>query len=113
MKTMKSSVSALAFLSVLGLAACDSGGDDTGSVSVGVTDAPVDGATNVWVEFTGVTLKHKHEGKGEISFDFTTPRVIDLLALQGDASETDFGQSIGSRRGIQLDQARCQCLGRG
>ena len=74
-------------LAALLLAAC--GGRDepaTGYLSLAVTDAPVDQASRVVVEFTGVEVKPS--GGEAISFDFATPRRIDLLALQGGGSET-------------------------
>ena len=69
------------------LAAC-SGGDAgggkdeprTGTLKVGITDAPVDMADAVVVEFTGVELKPK-DGAA-FSIDFAAKR-LDLRALQG------------------------------
>ena len=58
---------------------------DTGTVSVAVTDAPVDSATSVVVTFTGVALKPS--GGSEIEILFDEPKQIDLLALQGSRSE--------------------------
>jgi hypothetical protein len=59
--------------------------DDTGRLSMGVTDAPVDGASAVVVEFTGVEVK---PARGEaLDFSFDEPRRIDLLALAGGGSE--------------------------
>lgn len=83
----------LAAACVISLAACGGGGgggDDgsssgQGQVSVGVTDAPVDGAERVVVEFTGIELKPK--SGAPIEFNFTPPMQIDLLALQGDEFE--------------------------
>lgn len=46
-----------------------------------VTDAPVDSARNVFVEFTGVELQPQKGPRR--SFDFAEPKRIDLLALQG------------------------------
>jgi hypothetical protein len=77
-------VKMLLLVSMLGLAACNST-DDSGTLTLGVTDAPVDNANRVVVEFTGVTLKPS--AGNEIAFDFDEPRQIDLLALQG--GETD------------------------
>jgi hypothetical protein len=73
----------LALVSVSALAAC--GGDggsagDTGRLSVGLTDSPVDVADAVVVQFTGVELKPK-DGPA-FSRDFATPKTIDLLAYQ-------------------------------
>jgi hypothetical protein len=69
------------------LAACSSGsGDDgTGRISVAVTDAPVDDATRVMVEFTGVELQPQ-DGE-RVVIDFEQPRQIDLLALTGANSD--------------------------
>jgi hypothetical protein len=77
----------IAFL--LLLSACGGGGGDgsgTGTLTLSITDAPVDGATAVVVEFTGVELKPAAGGR--VVFDFDTPRQIDLLALQGNESAT-------------------------
>lgn len=64
------------------LAAC--GGDEgpgTGRMSVQVTDAPVDGADNVVVRFTGLSVKPV--GQPAVNFVFDSPKDIDLLALAG------------------------------
>lgn len=66
------------------LAACGGGGGGTagtGDFRLSLTDAPVDDATHVYVQFTGVEIKPA-EGE-KLSFDFDTPKTIDLLALQG------------------------------
>ena len=77
------------------LTACGgSGGDSssTGSLSLSVTDAPVDTADNVVVEFNGVEIKPT-DGDS-ITFDYTERCVadpascqIDLLALSDGTSE--------------------------
>jgi len=55
-----------------------------GSLVLAITDAPIDGASNVVVKFTGVEIK---PASGEsIHFDFAE-KDIDLLALQGGGSE--------------------------
>lgn len=78
------------------LSACGSGdtassSSSTGSLSLNITDAPVDMAQSVVVEFSGVELKPA-EGKA-ITFDFTercdadpASCQIDLLALNGGIS---------------------------
>jgi hypothetical protein len=77
----------------LAVTACDSNDSaSTGSLSVGVTDAPVDTAQKVIVEFSGVEIK---PANGEsISFDFTERCTadpascqIDLLALTNGVSQ--------------------------
>lgn len=70
---------------VLALSGCFDSSDDSGSLSLGLTDAPVDDANAVVVEFTGVEVKPAN-GQS-ISFDFEDPRSINLLDLQGSASE--------------------------
>lgn len=59
-------------------------GGGTGTLTLSITDAPIDGASAVVVEFTGVELKPASGGR--VVFDFDTPRQIDLLALQGNDS---------------------------
>ena len=73
----------------LGITGCNSSGggsgDDTGSFTLRVGDAPVDGATGVWIEFTGVELKR--EGDSPFSIDFDEPRAIELLATRDGTPE--------------------------
>jgi Domain of unknown function (DUF4382) len=80
----------LSFACMSALAACGGSGDEPqaryGKVNLGVTDAAVDGAQHVVVEFTGVEIKAVNDASPEV-FDFTTPRQIDLLALEGGGSE--------------------------
>lgn len=57
---------------------------DTGSLTLNITDAPVDDASNVVVMFTGVEL---HAASGEEHYyGFDEPQTLDLLALQDGAS---------------------------
>jgi Domain of unknown function (DUF4382) len=81
----------LAIACMSALAACGGGSGDEpqaqyGKVSLGVTDAAVDGAQHVVVEFTGVEIKAVNDSSPEV-FDFAAPRQIDLLALEGGGSE--------------------------
>jgi hypothetical protein len=74
--------------SIAGLAACggdsSSSGSNTGTFSLAVTDAPVDSATQVVIEFTGVSIK---PADGEaIAFSFDQPKSINMLDLQGSLS---------------------------
>ncbi|MDH4104873.1 MAG: DUF4382 domain-containing protein [Gammaproteobacteria bacterium] len=72
---------ALAVLAGCGGGGGDSPGAKTGTLRLGLTDAPVDQADAVVVQFTGVELKPK-DGVA-FSRDFATPKTIDVLALQG------------------------------
>ena len=68
------------------LTACGGGGDgSSGSMALRLTDAPVDEATSVIVEFTGVELLRANGAPLLFTFE---PRRIDLLALQGGDSTT-------------------------
>lgn len=73
------------------LIACggSSDGDSTGTLSLGLTDAPVDNLTDVVITVTGVTLKP--QGGEAISFSFDEPKVIDLLELQDGNAATLLG----------------------
>jgi len=69
----------------LALAACLGQEDDYTGFSLLITDAPVDGANAVVVQFTGVSVKPVD---GVVrDFDFNPPVSIDLLALNGGGSE--------------------------
>ena len=70
------------------LVACGGGSSsssDTGTLNLSVTDAPIDVAEAVWVEFTGVELKSA--GSQLLTIEYATPKTINLLDLQGSASE--------------------------
>lgn len=73
------------FAATAGLNGCGGGGDGngafaSGSISVNLTDAPVDSASEVKVVFTGIEL---HQAGGStISIDFSSPKSIDLMKLQ-------------------------------
>ena len=66
-----------------------SGDPDTpanGQLTLGVTDAPVDGATAVVVKFTAVELKP--EGGNAFTIELAPAATVDLLALAGGNSRT-------------------------
>lgn len=65
---------------------------DQGRMKLAVTDAPVDGAQKVVVEFTGVELIR--EGGDPLQIDFASPRTIDLLNDSGTASAVLFDQPL-------------------
>jgi hypothetical protein len=85
----------LACSAVLALAACGGGdgdsGERTGTLKLGITDAPVDVADAVVVQFSGVELKPK--GGAPFTVDFVNdagqpaPRTIDLYPLTGTQRE--------------------------
>lgn len=71
------------------LAGCGGGDSDgpgaaTGRISLGITDAPVDGATAVVVKFTAVELKP--EDGDAFTINLTPSESVDLLALAGGGS---------------------------
>ena len=84
MKTKSRYVLALA-PALLALGGCSDDGAGTGKLSLAITDAPVDSATAVVVQFTGVEVKPA--GGSSETFTFDAPRQIDLLALTGTDSE--------------------------
>jgi hypothetical protein len=65
-------------------AACGGGGSDsgTGTLSLGVTDAPVDDARSVVVQFSGVAFKREGMGSETVQDLDPSPRQIDLLQFQ-------------------------------
>ena len=71
-------------LSALVVSSCGGGGGSVspgdGALSINLTDAPVDGATEVVVAFTGVEL-HRTDGQ-TLSLDFASTKAIDLIKLQ-------------------------------
>jgi len=69
------------------LTACGGGGGGggTGVVSLAITDAPVDGVDQVWVEFQSIELKPKNGSA--IRFDFDAPLSVDLKTLDGSNTE--------------------------
>lgn len=71
---------------VMAVSSCGGSGgqeDGTGSLTLRIGDAPVDGATEVVIVFTGVEL---HSNGTTRSIDFTEPREVDLLAYQNGAT---------------------------
>ncbi len=84
------------------LTACGSDDPSTGSLSISLTDAPVDGATAVVVQFSGVELQGP---SGRVDFDFDELQTIDLLALQGSKSEilmSESGLEAGNYQWMRL-----------
>lgn len=61
------------------------GGTQNGFLSLNITDAPIDSALEVWVQFDGVVLKPTST-EDVITLSFNPPMNINLLALQGQNS---------------------------
>ncbi|MCP5162207.1 MAG: DUF4382 domain-containing protein [Hahellaceae bacterium] len=75
----------------------------TGKFSLAVTDAPIDSADHVVVQFTGVEIKPK-DGAAK-TFTFAQPKSIDLLKQQGGNSApllTDESLAAGEYESIRL-----------
>ncbi|MAE35706.1 MAG: hypothetical protein CMH97_10870, partial [Oceanospirillaceae bacterium] len=76
---------------------------ETGKVSMSVTDAPVNSALGVYVQFSGVVLIKDDETQEELTFD--EPKQINLLDYQaGNSVElfTDFEVEAGEYSQIRL-----------
>ena len=83
---MRATIPAAAVSLMLGLAACSDGGggsNDTGQLSLGVTDAPVDDASSVVVQFSGVAFKRAGADAERVQNLSPSPRQLDLLQYQG------------------------------
>lgn len=75
----------------------------SGIVSIAISDAAVDNVSEVWVEFSGVTLKHQDGDEVAVSFD--PPRSINLLELQDGKTEAllpDTRVAVGSYNWMRL-----------
>lgn len=79
-------------VAIAALSACGGGGSgggsstsDTGTLNLAVTDAPIDGANAVVVEFSGVSIKPVNGPAQDFTFDAV--KTIDLLDLQGSLAE--------------------------
>jgi hypothetical protein len=79
-----------AAIAALIIAGC--GGDEgTSTLNLALTDAPVDNATVVWVQFTGVELKRA--GGSPETILFPAPKGYDLLTLQNGNAATLLGDT--------------------
>ena len=65
---------------ILGVVNCSSDNADTGSLTLGLTDAPVDEADKIVIEFAGIELEKATGEKHTI--DYASHQNIDVLALQ-------------------------------
>jgi len=59
---------------------------DANTLTVSITDAPLDGVSKVIVQFAGIEIKHE-DGEAQI-IEFKAPVEVDLLGLQGDIRST-------------------------
>ena len=95
-KTKTRAVPAL-LLGISALLASGCNGDDmsadvnTSTLQLGITDAPLDSATRVWVQFTGVEVKPS--GGPVQSFAFNPAKGFDLLTLQNGNAAVLLGDS--------------------
>lgn len=84
---MRAAIVTAAISAALGLSACSGGGggaeDATGRLSLGVTDAPVDDASSVVVQFSGVAFKRAGAAPETVQNLTPSPRQLDLLQYQG------------------------------
>jgi hypothetical protein len=76
---------ALASTSALLLAGCGGGGSSSsssdGSLTLRVTDAPVDELHEVWVTFSKVIVQPSDEGLSRVEYEIDPPMAIELKAL--------------------------------
>ncbi len=65
------------------------GGAEYGFLTLSITDAPIDNAAEVWVQFDGIELMHESGATDQqsIVIMFDKPMSINLLELQGDNSK--------------------------
>lgn len=79
----KGTYATIAAMSVVALAivGCNSDSSGSGSMSLDITDAPIDSASEVNVVFEGVDIRSASGALVEITYD--EPRTINLLDLQG------------------------------
>lgn len=80
------------------------GGAQSGELTLSITDAAVDDAIAVWVQFNSIELKPA-EGSS-ITYTFDSPISINLLSLQGSLSQDFFNNIVvpsGTYNWIRLD----------
>ena len=75
----------IAGCALLCLAGCGGGGDggsSTGTVKLSITDAPVDNATSVVIQFSGVAFKRAGSAPEVVQGLTPSPRQFDLMQYQ-------------------------------
>jgi len=80
-----------ALLLGMALVGCDLSEDDTGTLSLDITDAPVTNVKKVVIKLSGISLKGSENGLSKL-FIYVEPLSIDLLALQGTDTQSLFNQ---------------------
>jgi hypothetical protein len=83
---MRAAITVVAISMAFGVGACGGGGGDsggTGQLSLAVTDAPVDDASSVVVQFRGVAFKRAGSAPEVVQNLAPSPRQLDLLQYQG------------------------------
>lgn len=99
--SMKLKLLTLSILSGLSLLGCGGpasedasgrGGVPNGALTLSITDAAVDNAAEVWVQFSSIELK-PDEGSS-MTYTFDTPLSVNLLSLQGSLSEDLFNSIV-------------------
>lgn len=82
---MRMVIPAVTIAMAVALGACSGGGgegSETGRLSLAVTDAPVDDASSVVVQFSGVAFKRAGAATEVVKDLIPTPRQLDLLQYQ-------------------------------
>ena len=86
MKTRTTASALLALVAALGLAACGGGGGSDagamGTLSVSMTDAPLDDAQEVWIQVRGIAFKPEGSAPETVLNLSPAPRSINLLDYQ-------------------------------
>jgi hypothetical protein len=80
---MRAAISAAISMMVLSACGGGGGGGETGRLSLAVTDAPVDEASSVVVQFSGVAFKRAGASAEAVQNLTPSPRQLDLLQYQG------------------------------
>lgn len=75
-------------------AGCGGGSAGSSTMNLSIADGPVESASNVVIQFTGVELQPSGGGSS-ITFNFSAPKPLDLLTLQnGNAATLLSGASV-------------------
>ena len=105
MKAIRSATLVVLSLLAVGCnSSSESGSDSMGSMSLRITDAPIDEASSVVVQFSEVQIRGTDTTQN-INFKLDPSRSIDLLALQGSATQalfTDEAVPAGTYNEVRL-----------